>query len=136
MTTTTTANKQQLIFNLMGTDPEALNTTIIYIVYKTIVANDKIKLYRLKTLLMREYMLSAQAIEGAVAGLISESGFNAIDRWLGKNKPVEETQLHTPKVTPAGFQEWLDSTVSKYPELESFTPPIFFYKPEDKETKA
>jgi hypothetical protein len=136
VTTTTTANKQQLIFNLMGTDPEALNTTIIYIVYKTIVANDKIKLYRLKTLLMREYMLSAQAIEGAVAGLISESGFNAIDRWLGKNKPVEETQLHTPKVTPASFQEWLDSTVSKYPELESFTPPIFFYKPEDKETKA
>lgn len=128
-------NKEKLMGNLMGTDPEAFRSTILYMVYQTICKNDQITIRRLKVLLQNEYLISGQALDAAVSSLISSSGFAAVNRWLRTGNDIEDTKLCLLKNgPPEEFKTWMESVINKYPELRIFIPPVYIYKQQKVET--
>lgn len=130
------ALKQRLSFNLSGQDPEALHTTALYLVYKTIETNRRLTLKSLKALLMVEFMLEDQVIEGALSGLMSVSMFNCVKRWQQPNKTIEHLLISVTEPPPAEFEVWLKRAEDQHPELRMLKPPKYQQKPDDKDKRA
>lgn len=114
--------KEKLSFNLLNPDSKAFNTTILFIVYKTIERNKSITLNQLKWLLNSEYMLANNRVEGATASLTSKNLFNCVSRW---QPPRNTDTIHLRPRANAEFAKWLEQTLNEYPELAIFSPPEF-----------
>lgn len=131
--------KQRFAQTLMQKDKtENYTGAVLYMVYRTIEANNNITLNQLCWSLGVEFLLKDDTIEGAVASLTSRSLFDAVIRWqtpTGKASPTDST-LHLrvrpkpvhlrvrPKPTPE-FDAWLEALLKRQPELLVFTPPPF-----------
>lgn len=113
--------KEKFSFNLLHPESKAFNTTVMFMVYKTIEANSGISFNRLKWLLNSELMLPVQIVEGTVATLTSRNLFNCVSRW---QKPGSPEHVHLRPRDNADFTRWLDKAVTDYPELEIFNAPI------------
>ena len=120
------ALKQTVVRNLSEAG-DAHTVTSLYLVYKTIEANPRITVSRLKKLLQQEYFLSDKEIDSSLAGLVSQSLFNAVSRWQNPKRGIEDTVLSV-RANNADFQSWVDATVSAHPELAIIVPPVFQYR--------
>lgn len=117
--------KQSVVKNLSDSG-DAHTVTALYLVYKTIAANSRITVGRLKKLLQQDYFLVDKDIDAALAGLVSPSLFNVVSRWKNPKRGIEDTVL-TAKPNEE-FEAWLETTVDEYPELKIIQPPIFVYR--------
>ena len=127
--------KAKFSANLMQSpDQSAFSTTILYMVYKTIEANDNITLNQLRFVLNAEYMLREETIEAAVASLTSKSLFDCVGRWQprrSKQTAVEKQDSGAARVhlrvhkECLEFNTWLASTLKSNPELVVFAAPLF-----------
>ena len=59
--------KEKLGLNLSGMDREAQFATVLYFAYKTIQANTRMSVRRLKALLCVEYLIKEDLIEGTIS---------------------------------------------------------------------
>lgn len=116
--------KGQFATNLMSPDSTAYSSTILYMVYKTICANDNITLNQLRWSLNTEYLIPPAAIDAAVASLTSKSLFDCVCRWQPKNSEQKNVHLRARELDST-FGEWLDATLSTFPELCIFVPTAF-----------
>lgn len=120
--------KQRLGMTLSGHDPEAQFAAVMYMSYKTISANTRMTVKKLKALLCVEYLIKEEMLESAVSTLVSRSMFACVKRWRDPEKPISDMSLSVFEECPVEFQEWLKRTEQKHPELSVFEPPIFFHK--------
>lgn len=105
----------------------SFNIVVLYIVYKTIEANDNITLNKLKRVLDSDLMLKDSVVDGAVASLSSRSVYNAVTRWVRPKSAPEITHLHVKKASDqedADFSKWLVATTEEFPELLLFNPTV------------
>lgn len=124
----TIALKEKLGANLSGLDREAQFATVLYFSYKTIQANTRMSVRRLKALLCVEYLIKEDLIEGAISALVSRSMFNCVKRWRDPERPVNDMSISVTEPPPSEFEEWMARTEAKYPELRMFVPPLFHHK--------
>lgn len=110
---------------------ENYTSIVLYIVYKTIEANDNITLNQLRWALGAEYLLKDDVIDGAVASLTSKSIFNCVKRYqpprakvrtISGAKPVH---LRAIKQDVGEFKTWLAALLITQPELAVFRPQTF-----------
>ena len=120
--------KEKLGSNLSGLDKEAQFATVLYFSYLTVKANTRMSVRKLKALLCVEYLIKEDLIEGAISALVSRSMFNCVKRWRDPEKPVNDMSLSATEPPPKEFEEWLQRTEARYPELTVFQPPIFHHK--------
>ncbi len=120
--------KQKLGLNLSGRDPDAHFATVMYISYKTILANTRMTVKKLKALLCVEYLIKEDVLESAVSTLVSRSLFACVKRWRDPDKPINDMSISIVEPIPVEFAEWLSRTEIKYPELSVFDPPIYHHK--------
>ena len=114
--------KEKLSGILLRPNERAFGIAVLYIVYRTIEANDNITLNKLKRLLNSDLLLKDEVIEGAVASLSSRSLFNVVNKWI---KPSANDVIHLRvhrEITPE-FNSWLLATLADYPELNAFQSP-------------
>ena len=126
MPASSAAMKQTVVRNLNDTG-DAHTVTSLYLVYKTIEANPRITVARLKRLLQQEYFLSDKEIDSSLAGLVSSSLFNAVSRWQNPKRNIEDTVLSV-RANNEEFDNWLDTTKASYPELSIIRAPVFQYR--------
>lgn len=126
MSESSAAFKQTVVRNLSEAG-DAHTVTALYLVYKTIEANPRITVSRLKKLLQQEYFLSDKEIDSSLAGLVSPSLFNAVSRWQNPKRGIEDTVLSV-RSDNSEFEGWLASTRDSYPELGIIRAPVFQYK--------
>ncbi len=119
------ALKQKLSFNLCGQEPEDLTITVMYMAYKTIEANKRLKVNQLKALLCVEYLIKEDVIDGVLSGLVSRSMFACVKRWRDPDKSIGDMNLSVTEPPPPEFSEWLRRSEEKYPEFSVFTPPLY-----------
>ncbi len=122
--------KEKFSSNLMCPDQAQFSTTVLYMVYKTIEANNNITLNQLRYTLCNEYMLKEDAVAGAVASLTSRSLFNCVGRWSPRqagNQPYDAAnqRIHLRVRNDDEFSSWLANALGENPELEVFQPPAF-----------
>ena len=120
------AMKQSVVRNL-GESGDAHTVTLLYIIYRTIEANPRITVARLKTLLQQEYFLTDKDIDSGLAGLVSPSLFNVVSRWRNPKRPIEDTVLTVRENNPE-FSDWIKTQLGEYQELAVIRPPIFVYR--------
>jgi hypothetical protein len=82
--------KQKLSRNLSSADQDAYHTSVMYIVYKTIQANRRLTVNKLKALLCVEYLIKDEMIDGVLSGLVSRSMFACVKRWRNPERPIGE----------------------------------------------
>jgi hypothetical protein len=116
--------KERLSSILLHPEGRPFSIAVLYIVYKTIEANDNITLYKLKRLLSSDLMIADSVINGAVASLSSKSVFNVVNKWTKPktDSTNEVVHLRLYRETNTEFQTWLTSATHEFPELVSFTP--------------
>lgn len=124
----TIESKQQLGANLSGRDQDAQFVTVMYFAYKTIVANTRMTVRKLKALLCVEYLIKEELLDGVLSALVSRTGFACVKRWRDPERPIEEMSLSAVGPVPEDFVVWLARSVAKYPELEVFEPPLYCHK--------
>src|SRR5476651_2466850 len=108
--------KEKLASSLMRPeDREQYTSTILYMVFRTIEANDNITLNQLRWTLSAEYLLRDEVIEGAVASLTSKSIFNCVRRYQkprSKLRSATDSQpvhLRACADKPQEFSSWLNN---------------------------
>ena len=117
--------KSKLSAILMQPSALAYKVASLYIVYKTIEANDNITLNKLKRLLNSDLLIKPEVIDGAVASLSSASIFNVVSKWI---RPYEKNQsevihLRLTKEPAPEFVTWVGLALKEFPELSAFIPP-------------
>ena len=124
--------KEKFAECLMRPDVNAKYTsTILYIVYRTIEANENITLNQLRWTLGAEYLLKDEVIEGAVASLTSKSIFGCVRRYqpprnkLRSVNGCQPVHLRAIPLTECDFKKWLTELLNTTPELGVFVPPTF-----------
>ena len=120
--------KQRFSCGLASEDSTIKHSIVLYMVYTTIKANERLTVNSVKALLCGEYMLSEQAVDAAIAGLISRSMFACVKRWKAPGRPIGDMQVSVTEPPPNEFIEWLRRTEEKMPELQIFIPPIYQHK--------
>ena len=120
--------KQKLGSNLSGVDEDARFASVMYFAYKTLAANRKMTVLKLKALLCVEYLIKEDLLEAAISSLVSRSMFNCVKRWRDPERPIGEMYISVVEPPPPEFEEWLARTEAKYPELSVFVPPIYHHK--------
>ena len=120
--------KQKLGSNLSGQDPDALFATTMYFAYKTISANTRMTVKKLKALLCVEYLIKEDLIDGVLSTLVSRSMFACVKRWRDPERPISDMSISVTEPPPPEFTEWLTRAELKYPELLVFTPPMYHHK--------
>lgn len=129
--------KEKFAQNLMSRESKPFPATILYMVYKTIEANNNITTNQLTWLLGSDCMLHADTISGALTSLTSKSLFNCVSRWQPQptkgGSTSRPTHLRVREPASNSFSEWLVTTVAEYPELEVFEPPLFLRRDYQKE---
>ena len=124
----TIEQKQKLGANLSGRDSEAQFSTIMWFVYRTIEANKRMTVRKLKALLCVEYLIKEDMIDGVLSSLVSRSMFACVKRWRDPGRPIDDMSLVVNSPAPPEFAEWLARNLEKYPELSQFEPPIYCHK--------
>ena len=124
--------KEKFAENLMRPDlTQVHTTTVLYMVYKTIEANDNITLNQLSWTLGVEFMLKEEMVAGAVASLTSKSLFDCVCRWQAGSKKKDDESHRRPTVHlrvrdgSPDFKAWLGAALQTNPELAVFSPPAF-----------
>jgi len=122
--------KEKFVFNLLNPESRSGKVTILYMVYKTIESNSSITLNQLKWILDTEYMIPNDAVAGAVAALTSKTLFSCVSRWQpprapGAQQRSDTIHLRLRKDAPEDFTQWYSDSVTEFPELCIFSPPIF-----------
>lgn len=120
--------KQKLGQNLSGRDEEAMFASVMYFAYKTIAANTKMTVKRLKALLCVEYLVKEETLEAAISTLVSRSMFHCVKRWRDPGRPIDDMSISVVEPPPTEFEQWLERVESKYPELTVFEPPMYCHK--------
>lgn len=129
--------KEQLAFNLFSQDADRYQTTLTYVVYKTIEVNKTITLNQLKWLLHNELLLDVTHVESVVASLTSKTLFNTISRWRDTRQGNRSDTMHLRYRPPAPeFSAWVSAAVVKYPELQSFVPSLYKRGKEQADTEV
>lgn len=124
--------KQQLAMLMMNqSQVEEFKPALIYMVFKTIEANNNITLNQLRWTLNTEYMLNPREIEGAVACLTSNSLFGCVSRYQPPRRKMRSRIGDTPVHLRArqdqscDFMRWVTELLSRTPALLEFVPPRF-----------
>lgn len=120
--------KQRLGSNLSGQDPEVMFATVMYFAYKTIRANTRMTVKKLKALLCVEYLIKEDLIDGSLSALVSRSMFNCVKRWRDPDRPINDMSIAVTEPPSREFEEWMVRTEGKYPELSMFVPPMYHHK--------
>ena len=120
--------KHRLSCGLASDDPKVKHTIVLYMVYHTIKANERLTVNSVKALLCGEYMVAESSIDAAIAGLISRSMFNCVERWKASGRTIGEMLVSVTEPPPNEFTEWLRRAEDKMPELKVFTSPIYLHK--------
>lgn len=120
--------KHRFSCGLASDDQSRRHAIVMYMVYTTIKANERLTVNSVKALLCGEYMLSENAVDAAIAGLISRSMFACVKRWKAPGRPIGDMQVSVTEPPPHEFIEWLRRTEEKMPELNIFIPPIYQHK--------
>lgn len=120
--------KHRLSCALASEDTSVRHATIMYMVYSTIKANERLTVNSVKALLCGEYLIAENAIDAAIAGLISRSMFACVKRWKAPGRPVGDMQVSVTEPPPPEFLEWLRRIGEKMPELLIFVAPIYQHK--------
>lgn len=103
--------------------------TVRYMVYRTIMANPRISVARLKKLL-EEYLIDETTFCAAVASLAGRTLFNAVARTKAEDGATEDIRLTVKKTLPQDFADWLAEVERSRPDLVVFDPPVYVYKPQ------
>lgn len=117
--------KQKLSSNLCGHATDDLTTTVMYMAYRTIEANRRLRVNHLKAMLCVEYLIKEDVLDGVLSGLISRSMFACVKRWRDPDKTVGDMNLSVTEPPPPEFSEWLRRAEEEHPEFAVFTPPIY-----------
>lgn len=120
--------KQKLGSNLSGQDQDAMFATVMYFAYKTIAANTRMTIKKLKALLCVEYLIKDDVLDGVLSTLVSRSMFACVKRWRDPDRPIGDMCISVTEPPPPEFMEWLVRTETKYPELSVFAPPLYHHK--------
>lgn len=120
--------KHRLSCDLASEDSVTKHTTVMYMVYMTIKANERLTVNSVKALLCSEYLVAEQAIDAAIAGLISRSMFACVKRWKAPGRPIGDMQVSVTEPPPPEFLEWLRRSEEKMPELSIFVAPLYQHK--------
>lgn len=120
--------KHRLCCGLASDDAAVRHSVVLYMVYNTIKANERLTVNSVKALLCAEYLVTETAVDAAIAGLISRSMFACVKRWKDSGQPVGNMKVSVTEPPPDEFLEWLRRTEEKMPELKVFDPPIYQHK--------
>lgn len=114
--------KEKFSFNLLHPESRPFKTTILYMVYKSIELNKGISLNRLKWLLMSEFMMKEETVDGAVQSLTSKPLFNCVSRWQPPNK---KDYVHLRCRKNDDWTRWMEKALIDFPELVIFVAPDY-----------
>ena len=120
--------KHRLSCGLASEDSTVRHSIVMYMVYNTIKANERLTVNSVKALLCGEYLVPETVIDAAIAGLISRSMFACVKRWKDPGQPVGRMKVSVTEPPPSEFLEWLRRTEEKMPELKVFDPPIYQHR--------